>query len=141
MLYIEWNWTNYCKLSRNFAGAIRTTTTNCRVGFIDLYLVFPRKCRKVYKHCNFTGTVLLYYHRAWVICGIIRISARRLKWQKRKKTLPNLQYSLTLLLVYRFNTSILMEEALSLDALTTRRNGLIFCWRSSIKLIVRSRQT
>ena len=32
---------NLNKLSRNFVGAIRTTTTNCSVSFIDLYLVFP----------------------------------------------------------------------------------------------------
>ena len=44
----------------------------------------------------------------------------------KKKTLPNLQYSLTHLLVYRFTTSILMEEALSLGALTTAANRLIF---------------
>ena len=30
---------NLNKLSRNFVGALRTTTTNCRVSFIDLYLV------------------------------------------------------------------------------------------------------
>ena len=23
-----------------------------------------------YKHCKFTGTVLWYYHRAWVTCGV-----------------------------------------------------------------------
>ena len=28
LLYIEWIWTNYCKLSRNFVGGIRTTTIN-----------------------------------------------------------------------------------------------------------------
>ena len=33
--------------------------------------------------------------------------------------MPNLQYSFTHLLVNRFNTSILMEEAFSLGALTT----------------------
>ena len=32
---------NLNKLSRNFVGTIRTTTTNCSVSFIDLYLVFP----------------------------------------------------------------------------------------------------
>ena len=32
---------NLNKLPRNFVGALRTTTTNCRVSFIDLYLVFP----------------------------------------------------------------------------------------------------
>ena len=31
---------NLIKLSRNFVGALRTTSTNCRVSFIDLYLVF-----------------------------------------------------------------------------------------------------
>ena len=31
---------NLNKLSRNFVGAIRTTTTNCRVSFIGLYLDF-----------------------------------------------------------------------------------------------------
>ena len=36
LLYIEWIWTNCCKLSRNFVGVIRTTTINCRLSFIDL---------------------------------------------------------------------------------------------------------
>ena len=36
------------KLSRNVLGALRTTTTNCRVSFIDLYLVFPRNFRMVF---------------------------------------------------------------------------------------------
>ena len=39
---------NSNKLSRNFVGAIRTTTTNCRVSFIDLYLVFPTNFRIVF---------------------------------------------------------------------------------------------
>ena len=39
---------NLNKLSRNFVGAIRTTTTNCRVSFIDLYLVFPTNFRIVF---------------------------------------------------------------------------------------------
>ena len=53
LLYTEWIWTNYCKLSRNFVGAIRTTTINCRVSFIDLYLVFPRNFRMVFlPHTN-----------------------------------------------------------------------------------------
>ena len=73
LLYIEWIWTNYCKLSRNFVGAIRTTTTNCRVSFIDLYLVFPTNFRIVF--LPHTNTVILlepyclYCHRAWVTCG------------------------------------------------------------------------
>ena len=57
LLYIEWIWTNYCKLSRNFVGAIRTTTINCRVSFIDLYLVFPRNFRIVF--LPHTNTVIL----------------------------------------------------------------------------------
>ena len=53
LLYIEWIWTNYYKLSRNFVGAIRTTTTNCRVSFIDLYLVFPTNFRILFlPHTN-----------------------------------------------------------------------------------------
>ena len=57
-----------------FPRALRTTTTNYRVSFIDLYSVFSRNFRIVflsylYKHCNFTGTVLRYYPRAWVTCG------------------------------------------------------------------------
>ena len=39
---------NLNKLSRNFVGAIRTTTTICRVSFIDLYLVFPTNFRIVF---------------------------------------------------------------------------------------------
>ena len=61
LLYIEWIWTNYCKLSRNFVGAIRTTTTNCRVSFIDLYLVFLTNFRIVFlphTHCNFQGVII-----------------------------------------------------------------------------------
>ena len=59
LLYIEWIWTNYCKLSRNFVGAIRTTTINCRVRFIDLYLVFPRNFRMVF--LPHTNTVIVQF--------------------------------------------------------------------------------
>ena len=39
---------NLNKLSRNFVRALRTATTNCRVSFTDLYLVwFPRNFRIV----------------------------------------------------------------------------------------------
>ena len=54
---IVWIWTNYCKLSRNFVGAIRTKTINCRVSFIDLYLVFPRNSGIVF--LPHTNTVIL----------------------------------------------------------------------------------
>ena len=50
-------WTNYYKLSRNLVGAIRTTTINCRVSFIDLYLVFLRNFRIVF--LPHTNTVIL----------------------------------------------------------------------------------
>ena len=48
---------NLNTLSRNFVEAIRTTTTNCRVGFIDFYLVFPTNFRIVFlphTNTNFT---------------------------------------------------------------------------------------
>ena len=48
---------NLNKLSRNFVGALRTTTTNCRVSFIDVYLVFPRIFRIVF--LPHTNTVIL----------------------------------------------------------------------------------
>ena len=44
---------NLNKLSRNFVGALRTTTTNCSVSFIDLYSVFPRNFKNVFlPHTN-----------------------------------------------------------------------------------------
>ena len=56
---------NLNKLSRNFVGALRTTTTNCRVSFIDLYLVFPRNFRIVFSpHTNTVVLLELY-------CGTI----------------------------------------------------------------------
>ena len=56
---------NLNKLSRNFVGAIRTTTTNCRVSFIDLYLVFTTNFRIVF--LPLTNTVILLE----VYCGTI----------------------------------------------------------------------
>ena len=67
LLYIEWIWTNYCKLSRNFVGAIRTTTINCRVSFIDLYLVFPKNFRMVF--LPHTSTVILLEPYCGTITG------------------------------------------------------------------------
>ena len=47
---------------KTFVGAIRTTTTNCRVSFIDLYLVFPRNFRMVFlPHTNTVILLELYY--------------------------------------------------------------------------------
>ena len=65
LLYIEWIWTNYCKLSRNFVGAIRTATIDCRVSFVDLYVVFPINFRIVF--LPHTNTVILLE----LYCGTI----------------------------------------------------------------------
>ena len=52
--YIVWR-VNLRKLSRKFVWALRTTTTNCRVSFIDLYSVFPTNFRIVFLlHINNT---------------------------------------------------------------------------------------
>ena len=56
---------NLNKLSRHFVGALRTTTTNCRVSFIDLYLVFPRNFKIVFLPHTNTVNLLEPY------CGII----------------------------------------------------------------------
>ena len=48
---------NLNKLSRNFVGALRTTTTNCRASFSDLYSVFPRNFRIVF--LPYTNTLIL----------------------------------------------------------------------------------
>ena len=79
---------NLNKLSRNVVGALRTTTTNCRVSFIYLYLVFPRNFKIVfftpYKHCKFTGTVLWYYHRAWDTCDLFTATGHNINWDQFK---------------------------------------------------------
>ena len=56
---------NLNKLSQNFVGAIRTTTTNCRVSFIDLCLVFPKNFRILF--LPHTNTVILLE----LYCGTI----------------------------------------------------------------------
>ena len=48
---------NLNKLSRNVVGTLRTTTTNCRVSFIDLYLAFPRNFGIVF--LPHTNTIIL----------------------------------------------------------------------------------
>ena len=54
--YIVWR-VNLSKLSRKLVWAFRTTTTNCRVSFIDLYEVFPTNFRIVF--LPNTNTVIL----------------------------------------------------------------------------------
>ena len=56
---------NLNKLSRNFVGALRTTTTNWRVSFIYLYLVFPRNFKIVFLPHTNTLNLLEPY------CGVI----------------------------------------------------------------------
>ena len=78
-LYIVYR-VNLNKLSRNFVGAIRTTTTNCRVSFIDLYLVFPTNFRIVFlPHTN--TVILLEPH-----CGTITETGWRVGWYGRWTT-------------------------------------------------------
>ena len=51
---------NFSKLSRTvrkFVRALRTTTTNCRVSFINVYLVFPKNFRVVF--LSHASTVIL----------------------------------------------------------------------------------
>ena len=53
---------NLNKLSRNFVRALRTTTTtNCRVSFIDLFSVFPRNFRIVFLPHTNTVIILEWY--------------------------------------------------------------------------------
>ena len=56
---------NLNKLSRNSVGALRTITTNYRISFIDLYLVFPRNFRILF--LPHTNTVILLE----LYCGTI----------------------------------------------------------------------
>ena len=99
--YIVWR-VNLSKLSRKFVWALRTTT-NCRVSFIDLYLAFPTNFRIVLlphtnTDCNFTGTVLWCYHRAWVTCGFSSwsktVSAQSKKAMMKKNEKPTATYAL-----------------------------------------------
>ena len=48
---------NLSKLSRKFVRELRITITNCKVSFIDLYLVFPTTFRIVF--LPHTNTVIL----------------------------------------------------------------------------------
>ena len=59
--------TPHTRLNSNVVvvGALRTTTTNCRVSFIDLYLVFPRNFRMIF--LPHTNTVILLE----LYCGTI----------------------------------------------------------------------
>ena len=66
---------NLNKLSRNFVGAIRTTTTNFRVSFIDLYLEFLTNFRIVF--LPHTNTVILLEP----YCGTITEPGLPVWWQ------------------------------------------------------------
>ena len=69
--------------------SIKTTTANCRVSFIDLYLVFPTNFRIVF--LSLTNTAILlerwlwYYHKAWVttvscVQTIVVITVKNISW-------------------------------------------------------------
>ena len=71
---------NLNKLSRSFVGVIRTTTTNCRVCFIDFYLVFPTNFWIVFlPHTN--TVILLEPH-----CGTITETGWPVGWYGRWTT-------------------------------------------------------
>ena len=38
--------------------------------FIEYFQQILRSYFTPYKHCDFTGTVLWYYHRPWVTCAL-----------------------------------------------------------------------
>ena len=77
ILYREWIWVNYPK---NFVWALRTITTNCRVSFVDLYLVFPTNCRIVLlPHIQ---TLWFYWNRTVVLSQ----SLGYLCWEYLNKT-------------------------------------------------------
>ena len=68
---------NFSKLSREvrkFVWALRTTTTNCRVSFINLYLVFPKNFRIVF--LPHASTVILLEPYCGITCSITSIYAR-----------------------------------------------------------------
>ena len=56
---------NLSKLSRKFVRELRITTTNCKVSFIDLYLVFPTTFRIVFL-LHTTTVILLEPYRGTV---------------------------------------------------------------------------
>ena len=68
--YIVWR-VNFSKLSREvrkFVWALRTTITNCRVSFINLYLVFPKNFRIVF--LPHASTVILLEPYCGITCSI-----------------------------------------------------------------------
>ena len=68
-------------------GVLRTTTTNCRVSFIDLYLVFPRNFRIVF--LPHTNTVILLEQ----YCGTIMEPGLPVFKQCYIKQLPSISNS------------------------------------------------
>ena len=69
--------------------SIKTTTANCRVSFIDLYLVFPTNFRIVFLFLTNTAILLerwlWYYHKAWVttvtcVQTIVVITVKNISW-------------------------------------------------------------
>ena len=80
--YIVWR-EKLSKLSWSFVWALRTTTTNCRVSFIDFYLVFPTNVRIVFSHPTnnvillerYCGTIMALPQSLgylWFYCSFVR---------------------------------------------------------------------
>ena len=80
--YIVWR-EKLGKLSWSFVWALRTTTTNCRVSFIDFYLVFPTNVRIVFSHPTnnvillerYCGTIMALPQSLgylWFYCSFVR---------------------------------------------------------------------
>ena len=76
------NRANLNKLWRNFVGPLRTTTTNCRVSFIDLYVVFRRNFRILF--LPHTNTVIFSYPRIWT-----KYKWSKLFWRILEDNKPN----------------------------------------------------
>ena len=75
-------------LNKNFVGALKTTTTNCRVSFIYLYSVFPRNFKIVFlPHTNTVNLLeppLWYYHRTWETCDLFSATGHNINWDQFK---------------------------------------------------------
>ena len=95
---------NLSKLSRKFVGELRIKTTNCRVSFIDLYLVFPSTFRIVFlPHTNIV--ILLEPYRGTVTePGLPVVFIMNLKMPLKKMSLS--AYSKAISHYFGFNGPI-----------------------------------
>ena len=54
---------------KNHPGSPEVTFLGTNTSFAQSHPTLLKKYLIEGKHCHFTGTVLWYYHRAWVTCG------------------------------------------------------------------------